>query len=174
MRSERGNNRGMATRAPKSRLSIGFYDDRERLRSTVGRLFERGFSRDQLGIVTLRKTIAALIEPATSEHTDWKLVSRLLDELLPLDSAPGLGEIVVSRGPIHRILAHQVKLPSPEVLTAPASAGTSDFASVLQQGAMALAVASETSEQQWASTRILLEHSAHPVQTHEFSLKRPG
>jgi len=45
-----------------------------------------------------------------------------------------------------------------------------DLTSYIRNGAVVLGVSSNTLDQQRQSTRVLLEHSSHRVQTHEFTL----
>jgi hypothetical protein len=165
---------GMTAGPSKARLSIGIYDRADRLFSSVVKLVDQGFSEAQLGIVALRSTLPRLRSPPQVEIHAHRHVLRLLDEVHPLPGAEGSDFLVASRGPILRFLVdHQ----GAQAITSPDAGQTTasmraEIERQIRAGATALAIASRSPDQQWLSTRILLEDSSFPVQTHEFRLPR--
>jgi hypothetical protein len=164
----------MTTEPRKARLSIGIYDQADRLCSTVVKLIERGFSEEQLGLAALRSTVEKLQTATQLEIASRQRILRLLNEVHPLRDPDGGERLVSSRGPILTFLRdHGISQPltgggSGQMTTAMRA----EIERQIREGATALAIASQTTDQQWLSTRILLEESAFPVQTHEFRL--PG
>lgn len=153
------------TEKRRSRVSIGLYAEGRMLWPTVVRLLDCGFLLDQLGIAALPVTLARLDGPTILSHSDWSRVEGLLKDVVTMEGPAGLA-IAASRS---------VHLPF-AVGSGDLGAGAgnrrlvrlwSELEAPLAKGATALAVIAPSNEQQWRGTRILLEQSAYPVQTHE-------
>ena len=164
----------MTTGASKARLSIGLYDRPDRLFSSVVKLVDRGFADTQLGIVALRSTVMRLRPPPGVEIHAHERVLRLLDEVHPLPGDIGGDILVASRGPILNFLVdHQgTQVVSSREAGQTTQSMRAEIERQIRAGATALAITSQSPDQQWLSTRILLEDSSFPVQTHEFRLPR--
>jgi hypothetical protein len=166
----------MTAEARKARLSIGIYDRADRLCSSVVKLMDRGFAETQFGIVALRSTLVKLRTPPHFEIHAHPRVLRLLDEVHPLPGDEGSDFLVASRGPFLKFLVdHQdARVLTSREASQPTASMRAEIERQIRAGATALAITSQSPDQQWLSTRILLEDSSFPVQTHEFRLPREG
>ncbi len=161
----------MSVQARKARLSIGVFDSGDKLWSTAVKLLELGFAPDQIGIVSLESTFESAGRPQTISESDWARLAVIIDAVEPFVHGSG-PPLLASRGLIRHLIQvdRGVSARSGPI----GASGNRELGMRLDEhmlaGEIILAVASDSREQQWLSTRILLEQSNHPVQTHEFKV----
>lgn len=154
------------TEKRRSRISIGLYSGADVLWPTVVRLLDRGFAPEQLGLASLATTVDTLGQPGSLSITEWRRVEGLLAGY----------QVVEGPGGLMLAASRNVCLPTVERAVEPCAGGAislraarvwSELEAPIAKGATALAMIAPSTEQQWRGTRILLEHSAYPVQTHD-------
>jgi hypothetical protein len=162
----------MGENANTFRLASGVFYDHRKLESALSELHAEGFGRGDLCLAGRRKALEELVQQRTSliaSLTGKSLTGRQLRPLYPL---PGNIEVVATSGNLLRKLMREATWRSGEqqLLCAwlvPELLG--GFAEHMRQSAIALLVSAPDAILQNRSSRILLRHSAHTVQTHEFT-----
>jgi hypothetical protein len=157
----------------RSRLAIGVYDDRAVLCTTVAVLLRHGLALDQLGIISKRATIERALRPPDAPDAAWRQVASLLGETELLAGADGPCAVIASPG-VARLVREgtwQMWTPRRSGVLQPDGLRP-DVASHVRDGRTALTVVSTSSAQQRDSARILLAHSAYPVETHDIGVLR--
>lgn len=158
------------------RVVIGAYDDAETLWPTVTRLLGEGVHARQLGVAAradrLVEVARAPILPTIVRDQALRLVGSV-EPLVP--AKPSEPSVVASRGPLYDGLKRHVPLERAvnSLVPGPAPVIPADLLDLIRMGSVALAVTSDTPAQQWATTRILLDSSVHPVQTHDYAGTMP-
>ncbi len=152
----------------KTRVAIGVYDSRELLEAAVERLLSYKFTEAQLGILALRSTLIVATEIRPSDADARRVIEHLIDTAEPVRSdGTRWGAVVASRG-IGQATAARLTQPAvTRVWRGDGSwSGTSrELEEQLRDGAIVLAVAAETPDQQQMSAQILLESSIYPIET---------
>lgn len=154
----------------KSRLAIGIYDDVLGFARPVSALLDLGVVPDQFGFLALQSTVQRLLRPTEVSVEAWNVLGPMLLNTEVLTKGPGTPQIVASRGITDLIEFGPSKSWSLNHLVA-GNTGSRSLTTVhdhIRQGRAALAVASETCDQQWQIARELLKSSSYPVETHEF------
>ncbi len=154
----------------RSRVSIGLYSGADALWPTVVRLLDRGFDPEQLGLASLARTIQQLGRPGTLPPSDWRRVEGLLSGLDVVESPDGL-KLAASRNVCLPFAPCEKHAGTDAVISLKSVRVWSELEAPITNGATALAVVAPSTEQQWRGTRILLERSAFPVQTHEVRIE---
>jgi len=158
----------MAGRDSKTRVAIAVYDSREFLESAVGRLLSYKFTPAQIGILTLRSTLAVAATSPPVDTDARRLVEQLIESAEAVSpDATRWGAVIASRG-IGQATAARLTQPAVKrVWQGEGSwSGTSrELEEQLRDGAIVLAVAAETPDQQQMSAQILLESSIYPIET---------
>lgn len=154
------------------RVVIGAYDDAETLWPTVTRLLGDGVHARQLGVAARADRLVEVSRSPvlTTGVRDHAL--KLVGSAEPLTVVrPSELTVVASRGPLYDGLIRHVPLerPAASAKRGPAPVIPAGLLELIRTGSVALAVTSDTPAQQWATTRILLDSSVHPVQTHDYA-----
>jgi hypothetical protein len=157
----------MGESADSFRLAIALFHEPERLESAIADLFADNFPTRDMCLVGTRQAFDRL-PPAPAGASGRAQLTGQLQSLSPL--ADGL-EVVATAGDLLSTLLSHAKWqgganmprssPLQELL-----ARSSDH---ISHGAIALLVSAPDPQLQHRSSRILLRHSAHTVQTHEFT-----
>jgi hypothetical protein len=154
----------MGESADPFRLAIGVFHEPERLDSAISDLFTDGFAAQDMCLVGTRPAFDHLLPASVSELGRAQLAS----QLEPL--ADGAEVVATSGDLLSTLLGHarwqrgtgaRGSSPLQDLLTR-----SSDH---IADGAIALLVRAPDPARQHRSSRILLRHSAHTVQTHEFT-----
>jgi hypothetical protein len=161
----------MGESAGPLRLAIGVFDEPERLEGAITDLFADNFTARDMCLVGTRRAFDTLIPaPASPAAPDPRtLLSRQLQPILPLVQDQ---ELVATSGELLGMLLIGGKwnLGASTLSTSgllPELLGKST--GEIGEGAIALLVSAPDPLRQHRSSRILLRHSAHTVQTHEFT-----
>jgi hypothetical protein len=166
--------------AQKARLTLAAFDRPETLWLATAGLVENGVMPQQVGIAMCSRSLAGLAEPPRLDEADQRRVApviRRFDQMPVSGAIPGMlassGLLSQLHDPAGAWTARNglpdAKGPTHETV---ARLGD-DIAAQVRQGATVLAVRSASAGEQWLSTRILLQHSSHPVATYELSLPVP-
>ncbi len=153
------------------RLAIGVFYEPLRLESAIGDLHTDGVPAPHMCLAGARQAIDGLALPAPGGGATL-LTGQLRP--LPLTDYP---QLVATDGRLlHTLLEHtKPDQQGPALgyswLLPDLFAGLTDH---LRAGAVALLVSAPDTGVQRRNSRILLRHSAHTVQTHEFAPRRPG
>ena len=152
------------------RLAIGVFYDARALTGAIGELLADGVAGAEMCLAGTRQAIDTL---AASDRA----VASSMGKPQVLALQLGNFEVVVTEGPLLRALlehneaadggsppAHNWRLPD-------LFDGLADH---LRSGAIALLVSRSDFGLQRRGSRILLRHTAHTVQTHEFTARRPS
>ena len=154
----------------RSRVSIGLYAGADVLWPTVVRLLDRGFDPGQLGLASLAKTVETLGRPDALPPSEWRRVEGLLANLDVVE-APGGLKLAASRNVCLPFAPCEKHASASAVISLRSVRVWSELEAPITSGATALAVVAPSTEQQWRGTRILLEGSAYPVQTHDVRIE---
>ena len=102
---------------------------------------------------------------------DPAAAATILDDV-EVTSKLGGDQVAVTRGSLWQCLSSFAAGADDEFITAHWMAPKlrDDLATYIRAGAVVLGVSANTINQQRESTRVLLQHSSHRVQTHEFTL----
>lgn len=158
--------------APKTRLAIATFLDTDNLAEAVEELERAGFGRDQVCLIGLERTVERLLAVAAAKS------ATLLSDLIATSASaePSLmqssdGFVLVACGPQWQHIGSASGTDSGRIVVGgwmdPAT--SSELTRLIGAGACVLSVNSDTVDQQRRSARILLSHSSHRVQTHEFT-----
>lgn len=156
------------------RLASGVFYEAPKLGSAVADLQADGFTRRDMCLAGTREALGNIMQPAQSA---FPALSRSFDHrhVRPLYPLTDNVEVVATGGLLLSKLLKEVtrrqgegELPSSWLLPDLFAR----FTDHLRQNAVALLVSATDSGQQHRSSRILLRHSAHTVQTHEFTPMR--
>ena len=154
------------------RVVIGAYDDAETLWPTVTRLLGEGVHTRQLGVAARADRLVEVARSPILPTVVRDDALRLLGSVEPLMPAkPSEPGVVASRGPLYDGLKRHVPLERAwkSLVPGPAPVIPAELLELIRTGSVALAVTSDTPAQQWATARILLDSSVHPVQTHDYA-----
>jgi hypothetical protein len=161
----------MTAATKKLLLTIGAFDaGRNPPWPAVAHLLTSGFVHDQLSLAALAPSMDLAVAPFVL----GELEDRVAPLLCRLTTVPGDcqgGVLVATKGPLCAILSAGDHEPVEAVSGHERSSARlkSDLVHHIRSGAVLLAVNSEGPEQQLVSTRVLLQHSPHGVQSHEFA-----
>jgi hypothetical protein len=157
------------------RLASGVFYEAPKLGSAVADLLANGFTRRDMCLAGTRDAISGVMQPAgpAVPALGGSLDYRRVRPLYPLiDNV----EVVATSGALLRKLLKEAtwsqgdrELTSSWLLPDLFAR----FTDHVRQNAVVLLVSAADSGQQHRSSRILLRHSAHTVQTHEFTPMRP-
>ena len=153
------------------RLAIGVFYEPVRLESAITELHADSLSAHELCLAGTRRAFETLEQTASSlPSTSYKaLVAKQLQPLAPLIES---AEMVATAGDLLRALLEHAKTnernsPFAKFWRLPEIFGS--LTEELRDGAIALLVSAPDPDQQRRTSQILLRHSAHTVQTHEFT-----
>ena len=153
------------------RLAIGVFYEPLRLEDAIADLYTDGVQAPHMCLAGARQAIDGLALPASSGGT-----AHLTGQLRPLPLADDLQLVATDGHLLHALLEHtRPDQQSPALahswLLPDLFAGLTDH---LRAGAVALLVSAPDIGVQRRNSRILLRHSAHTVQTHEFASRQGG
>lgn len=157
----------------RTRVAIGVYDTCDQLKTTFDRLAGYAFAPVQIGLLATRHTLKAIACPEPGSDPTWQPISHLLSTADAVTvGAHTWDSIVASRGVGQDAARRLVQISVDRVWHGGGSwSGTTrELESQLRKGAIALAVAAETPDQQSLSTQILLESSRYPIETISLSV----
>lgn len=152
----------------KTRVAIGVYDSRDLLDRAVERLLSYKFATSQLGILALRSTLSVVTQTRSADDDAQRVVEHLIEDAEAVSSAgTRWGAVIASRGVGQATAARLTQPAVTPVWHGDGSwSGTSrELEEQLRDGAIVLAVAAETPDQQQMSAQILLESSIYPIET---------
>lgn len=159
----------MGENADPFRLAIGVFHEPQRLESAITDLFADNFDPRDLCLVGTRQAFDRLM-PMAGAAVPEPARALLTGQFQPLSPLGENQDVVATSGDLLRTLLSHAKWygartprssPLQELL-----ARSSDH---IGHGAIALLVSAPDPLRQHRSSRILLRHSAHTVQTHEFT-----
>lgn len=157
----------------KTRLAIATFFSSDALVTTIKELDAAKFGRDQVCIIGLEQAVESLVPIAADEPGG--LLSDLLSMIAKAEQAlmfTGDDFVLVACGPLWQQIGGLARGGEAGPLVAASwmePATRSELTRSISAGALVLSVQSATSDQQRRSVRILLSHSSHRVQTHEFT-----
>jgi hypothetical protein len=155
----------MGESADPFRLAIGVFHEPERLDGAISDLFADSFEARDMCLVGTRQAFDRLLAASVANR------AQLTGQLQPLSPLADDPEVVATSGDLLSTLLSHAKwqggahMPSSSPLQE-LLARSSDH---IGHGAIALLVSAPDPLLQHRSSRILLRHSAHTVQTHEFT-----
>jgi hypothetical protein len=158
------------------RLAIGLFNEPQLLETAIVDLKADGVALGQMCLAGTRTSVDGLIAslPAPASRVATR---QLLDELHALPVAVGNLDLVATDGELLHLLLQHTKAQETDHAS-PHNWRLPDLfaglTSHLRTGAVALLVSAPDVGAQRRSSRILLRHSAHTVQTHEFARRRQG
>lgn len=162
---------------PKTRLAIATFLSRDHLVEAIDELDRAGFGGDQVSIVGLDQTLKVLAPLAASKP--GSLLADLYHTTASAEPSlmyTGDGFVLVVSGPLWQAIGgteSSIDRGSDGgriVVGAWMDPATrTELTRLISAGAFVLAVSADTVDQQRRSARILLSHSSHRVQTHEFT-----
>jgi hypothetical protein len=157
----------MGDSADPFRLAIGVFHEPERLESAISDLFADDFAARDMCLVGTRHAFDRLLPEPVAEPGRAQL-TRQLQPLSQLADGP---EVVATAGDLLVALLSHARWQ--DGANAPRSSPLQDLLARSSEhigaGAIALLVSAPGPLLQHRSSRILLRHSAHTVQTHEFT-----
>jgi hypothetical protein len=157
----------MGESADPFRLAIGVFHEPERLESAICDLFADNVDARDMCLVGTRQAFDRLLPASVAELGRAQLAGQL-QPLSPLAADP---EVVATSGDLLSTLLRHAEWQG-----GTSTLGSSPLQELLARssdhighGAIALLVSAPDPLLQHRSSRILLRHSAHTVQTHEFT-----
>lgn len=164
----------MADACETCRLAVGIFDEPAALRYAMAELRAAGFAERELCLAGQRRAFDALGDAAAGDSIgpDSQPHAKLLRaELSRLGEAGAGRNIVVSSGELPQMLLRHAQSnrkasTGPSSLMADMCERTTEH---MRRGAIVLLAAARDTAQQNRSSRILLRHSTHSVQTYEFT-----
>ena len=165
---------GVMAGAMKARFTIAVFDGVAGLRIALCELQERGFARRQFGIV-LRASIldaARMAMRGGASGGDDGEVAALLADVVTAPMLVDGAAVAITSNSMWQVLNAVGRGAKDELFAATwmTSQLRSELARYIRNGAIVLGVVADTLDQQRQSTRTLLAHSSHRVQTHEFRI----
>jgi hypothetical protein len=155
------------------RLASGVFYEPAKLTSAITDLHANGFTRRNMCVAGTRDALELVMQRAGS--TLPALATLDYRRVWPLYSQVDDVEVVATNGALLRKLLEK----SARSYGDPASTSSwllpdlfTRYSDHMRRNAVVLLVNAADSAQQHSSSRILLRHSAHPVQTHEFTPQR--
>lgn len=162
---------------PKTRLAIATFLSRDHLVEAIDELDRAGFGGDQVSLVGLEQTLKVLAPLAAAKP------GSLLADLYRTTAASepslmytGDGFVLVASGQLWQTIGGNESTIDRSsdggrivVGAWMDPAARTELTKLISAGAFVLAVSADTVDQQRRSARILLSHSSHRVQTHEFT-----
>lgn len=165
---------------PKTRLAIATFLSRDHLVEAIDELDRAGFGGDQVSLVGLEQTLKVLAPLAAAKP------GSLLADLYRTTAASepslmytGDGFVLVASGQLWQTIGQSESAGSAPDRSSDGGrivvgawmdpAARTELTKLISAGAFVLAVSADTVDQQRRSARILLSHSSHRVQTHEFT-----
>ena len=162
----------MSKGVSKTRLAIAVFDRGECLCRALADLDVAGFKRDQRGIAAVAPTLIRLQNGAWCAGSACGVVADVIVEVETTPTRVDDEFVVVTRNSIWQKLQCFGSASSEALITANwmTLQLREDLTEYVRKGAVVLGVSASDFDQQRQSTRILLKHSSHRVQTHEFIL----
>ena len=162
----------MAVRADKTRLVIAVFDRGECLCRALSDLTSAGFDRQQMGIAAVAATLVRLQNGAWCTGS---ACGEVADAVRQVETTPTRVDdqfVVVTRDSLWQRFGCFGAAATDALFTANwmILKLRVDLTEHIRKGAVVLGVSANDFGQQRQSTRILLRHSSHRVQTHEFTL----
>jgi hypothetical protein len=161
----------MGENADLFRLAISVFDEPQRLEGAITDLFADNFDERDMCLVGTRQAFDRLMPMSAGAAVPKPSRALLAGQFQPLSPLTENQDVVATSGDLLRTLLSHAKwhggartprsFPLQELL-----ARSSDH---IGRGAIALLVSAPDPLLQHRSSRILLRHSAHTVQTHEFT-----
>lgn len=162
----------MAPETRSYRLAIAILSETDALSPTILELVEIGFSHDQLNVAALAPTWSRIAtSPRPAEPGQEHLVL-LVARLQPLRL--GGHPLLVTPGPLCEAIKQETggQASNPELVAWMSPTLRIDLIQHIRDGAVILCANAASVQQQLSSTRTLLRHTSHRVQTHEFTITR--
>jgi hypothetical protein len=152
------------------RLAMGSFSDPATLAATLSELLQSGVKYSELCLVGTRQAFKAIGEKI--DHRTTSVVAGLLQ----IPDGPSIlsmeqGELLATPGPVRQMLVSDA---SGGVSHGGVLGNKGSFARLLGNHAIVLLVNTATAELHKSSSRVLLRHSSHIVQTHEFTPGKPS
>lgn len=160
-------------RAPaKTRLAIATFLASDHLVEAIEELERAGFGRDQVCLVGLEKTLEGL-QPLAAKKPGGLFADLVATTASsePSLMQSGDGFVLVACGPLWQRIGTPESGGVGRIVVGGWMDPTTrvDLTRLISAGAFVVSVNSATVDQQRRSARILLSHSSHRVQTHEFT-----
>jgi hypothetical protein len=164
---------GMTAAEKKILLTIGAFDAEQHAPwPAAAHLLSLGFTQDQLSLAAMAPAMDKAVSPGVMGDLE-KRVAPLLARLGVIDVGCEVGALVATSGPMCVILCcrdHE-HAGSPTGHERSSARLRSDLLRHIERGAVLLGVNAADASQQLISARVLLQHSPHGVQSHEFADK---
>lgn len=157
----------MGESADPFRLAIGVFHEPERLDGAISDLFADSFAARDMCLIGKREAFDRLLPASVVELGKVRFAGRL-EALSPLADD---SEVVATAGDLLSTLLSHAKWQGDSHVprSSPLQELLARSSEHIGHGAIALLVSAPDPTLQHRSSRILLRHSAHTVQTHEFT-----
>lgn len=154
----------------RTRVALAAFDRGTDLCPALIGLDQAGFDSAQLGIAARESIFATLKSQYIAGSLNATSAPRLVCGSSPLDPTTVQEPVRISAGHFWPTLKCFGSMPHEPLLTAPWMPPQlrDELARHIAQGAILLGVGAGSPEQQRTATQILLTHSSHRVQTHDF------
>lgn len=165
----------MGDSADSFRLAIGVFHEPDGLDGAISDLFADNFAARDICLVGTRKAFDRLLPASVGEsgraQLTGQLFGQLFGQLQPLSPLADDPEVVATAGDLLSTLLSHAKWQggANTPLASPLHELLARSCDHIGHGAIALLVSAPDPLLQHRSSRILLRHSAHTVQTHEFT-----
>ena len=162
----------MGPGAVKTRFAIAAFDNGENLLEALAELMERGFERQQIGIVARASVLVNMERNVELGQPNYTGAASIIGDVESTSARIDDDVILVTRNSFWQSVSSFLFQASDGLAAAHWMTPQlrDDLAGYIRNGAIILGVSADTLDQQRQSTRVLLEHSSHRVQTHEFRL----
>ena len=161
----------MGPGAVKTRFAIAAFDNGENLLEALAELMERGLERQQIGIVARASVLVNLERNVELGRPNYTGAASIIADVESTSARIDDDVILVTRNSFWQSVSSFLFQASNGLVAAHWMTPQlrDDLAGYIRNGAIILGVSADTLDQQRQSTRVLLEHSSHRVQTHEFT-----
>lgn len=149
---------------------IGWFDDRTSFKNAVQSLLQAGFDRTDLSVLDSHESLSAAQSP---REVFLETMSGLVREATYIGPITAAGLIAVATGPVGALISGAVGAgltgyAVTDILReVRATPHTEAFARAAENGAILLWVRADDPDSQAHARRLLLEHGAEDVHTHE-------
>lgn len=150
-------------------LAMSAFDDPQRLGSALKGLVAHDVRLAEIGVAGTPSAVDGMRAALSQSAADWQQFVPLFSDVEPVPFIPVIGGVVATSGRL--MTPGEGAVASADCLIPPAQ--RLRLAGSMTDGAVLL-LANPSSQDRWTrSTRVLLRHSAHPVQSHEIALPHP-
>ena len=154
----------------KSRQAVGVFYDADQLAQALSNLVKADFADASIGLLARQETIDRMLRPEPVA-SDNPILLDLLKTMIVIGPAGKAGAMLLSRGRLADFLsksshASSTAKPFPEGYLADRHAAF--LREQLDAGACLMWVTVDNGEQEKTAGSVLLKHSCHQVQVHDF------